>query len=59
MPGSGARVAYLLLLLIGIQLICPMLFRDGTQWWVSGGLALGYGWTLLRELRLRQSGTKA
>jgi hypothetical protein len=59
MPGSGARVAYLLLLLIGIQLICPMLFRGGTEWWVSGGLVLGYGWTLFKQLQLRRSETKA
>jgi hypothetical protein len=53
MPGSGARVAYLLLALIVVQLICPILFADGIQWWVSGGLLLGYGWTLLHELRRR------
>ena len=53
MPGAGARVAYLLLVLALIQLVCPLLFADGTQWVVSGGLVLGYGWTLLRQLRLR------
>lgn len=51
MPGSGARVAYLLVTLALIQLVCPMLFADGTQWWVSGGLLAGYGWHLVQRLR--------
>src|SRR5664279_5532523 len=59
MPGAGARVSYLLLTLVGIQFICPLLFRDGTQWWVSGGVALGYGWTLFRQLMLRRMEAKA
>ena len=55
MPGAGVRVAYLLLVLLGVQVICPMLFRDGIQWWVSCGVLAGYGWTLLRRiLRLRR-----
>lgn len=53
MPGAGVRVAYLLIALILVQLICPLLFSDGTQWVVSGGLLLGYGWTLLSKLRSR------
>jgi hypothetical protein len=52
-PGSGARVAYLLLTLVAIQIVCPLLFRDGTQWWVSGGLVCGYGLTLFLQLRQR------
>jgi|ERR1043166_74966 hypothetical protein len=55
MPGSGARVAYLLIGLVLIQLICPLLFQDGTQWWVSGGLVVGYGWILLKGLRERRA----
>jgi hypothetical protein len=55
MPGSGARVAYLLLALIGVQLVCPMLFADGTQWWVSGGLVLGYGYCLFQQIRRRRA----
>ena len=51
MPGSGARVAYLLLTLVLIQIICPMLFNGSTQWWVSGGLLAGYGFMLYRTLR--------
>ncbi len=53
MPGSGARIAYLLLTLVVIQLVCPLMFSDGTQWWVSGGLVAGYGVTLYMQLRRR------
>ncbi len=52
-PGSGARIAYLLLALILVQVICPLLFADGTQWWVSAGLVVGYGSQLYQQLRLR------
>lgn len=52
-PGSGGRVAYLLIALVLIQLICPLLFADGTQWLVSAGLLAGYGWMLLSKLRTR------
>ncbi|HVU34868.1 MAG TPA: hypothetical protein VHE61_15650 [Opitutaceae bacterium] len=52
-PGSGTRVAYLLIALVLVQLICPLLFADGTQWLVSGGLLAGYGWTLFTQLRFR------
>jgi hypothetical protein len=58
-PGAGARVAYLLVTLLIIQVVCPLLFRDGTQWWVSGGVLLGYGWTLYRQLMLRRMEAKA
>ena len=57
MPGSGARVAYLLIALILVQFVCPLLFVDGTQWWVSGGLVLGYGWVLYHQLRLKMKET--
>ena len=53
MPGSGARIAYLLCALLLVQLICPLLFVGGTQWVVSGGVVFGYGWMLLIQLRLR------
>ena len=53
MPGSGARISYLLCALLLVQLICPLLFVGGTQWVVSGGVVLGYGWMLLVQLRLR------
>ena len=58
MPGSGARVAYLLLGLVAVQWVCPLLFADGTQWWVSGGLVAGYGWLLYRQLRARMKGAR-
>lgn len=53
MPGAGARVAYLLIALALIQLICPLLFADGTQWLVSAGVLLGYGSMLSTQLRRR------
>ena len=52
-PGAGARVAYLLIALALVQLICPLLFTAGTQWLVSAGVLAGYGWTLLSQLRAR------
>jgi len=55
MPGSGLRVACLMVALVLIQVICPLLFDDGTQWWVFAGVGLGYGWTLVHQiLRLRK-----
>jgi hypothetical protein len=53
MPRSGARVAYLLLVLALVQIVCPLLFTDGVQWTVSAGVGLGYGWTLFQTLRHR------
>lgn len=53
MPGSGRRVAYLLIALALVQFVCPVLFTDGVQWWVSAGLLAGYGWLLLQQLRRR------
>ena len=59
MPGSGVRVAYLLVTLVLIQIVCPMLFNNGsTQWWVSGGVVVGYGLMLAIQLRQRLSGNK-
>lgn len=59
MPGSGVRVAYLLITLVLIQFICPVLFKnDSTQWWVSGGVVVGYGSMLAVQLRQRLSGNK-
>ena len=55
MPGSGARVAYLLIALILVQVICPMLFAGNTKWLVSGGLVAGYGWVLFQQLRQRRA----
>jgi amino acid transporter len=53
MPGSGQRVAGLLLALVLVQFVCPLLFVDGTQWLVSGGVVVGYGWVLFAQLRQR------
>jgi hypothetical protein len=50
-PGSMSRTAYLLVALAAVQLLCPLLFKDGCQWWVSGGVVAGYGWSLWRKLR--------
>lgn len=55
MPGSGARIALLLLALVLIQIVCPLLFAGGTQWWVSAGVVAGYGWTLFSDLRHRRA----
>jgi hypothetical protein len=54
MPGSGRRVAYLLIALVLVQLICPLFFVNGSQWSVSGGLVIAYGITLYRQLRQRR-----
>ena len=56
MPGSMKRVANLLITLALIQFVCPVLFKDSTQWWVSGGLVAGYGAMLYRNMRERYSG---
>ena len=53
MMGSMRRVAYLLVLLVLIQILCPLLFVDGSQWWVSAGVVLGYGSSLFARLRHR------
>ena len=59
MPGSGRRVAYLLIALVLVQLICPLFFVNGSQWWVSAGVVLAYGITLYRQLRQRQANLKS
>ena len=53
MPGSFRRVAYLLMALAIVQVICPVLFRDGSEWFVSGGVVGGYGLALYSQLRQR------
>jgi len=58
MPGSGMRVAFLVILLVLIQIVCPLLFRDGIQWWVSGGVAGGYALMLILQLRERLADKK-
>src|SRR5260221_7097183 len=56
MPGSMRRVAYLMITLVLVQIVCPLLFEGSTQWWVSAGVAVGYGGMLLRQLRQRPTG---
>jgi hypothetical protein len=48
------RVAYLLVALLAVQILCPLLFSDGVQWWVSSGVLAGYGTMLYRQLWLRR-----
>jgi hypothetical protein len=55
MPGSAGRVTSLLLILVAVQVLCPMLFDGNVQWLVSAGVVIGYGWTLLQQLRRRLS----
>jgi hypothetical protein len=51
MPGSMTRVGYLLIALVAVQFVSPALFTDGIQWWVSAGVAGGYGVRLFWQLR--------
>jgi hypothetical protein len=53
MPGSGMRVAYLLVVLLVVQITCPLFFDGNIEWVVSGGVVLGYAWTLTQQLRKR------
>src|SRR5712691_663860 len=53
MPGSMRRVAFLLVALVLVQILCPILFVGASQWWVSGGVVAGYGALLFRRLRQR------
>jgi hypothetical protein len=58
MPGAGKRVVFLLVALVLVQIVCPLFFHDNTRWWVSAGVALGYGLTLFWQLRNRLAGSK-
>jgi hypothetical protein len=53
MPGSMRRVAFLLIALVIVQILCPILFVGASEWWVSGGVVAGYGALLFRRLRDR------
>jgi hypothetical protein len=55
MPGSFTRIAMLLIGLALIQAGCPVFFVDGVQWWVSAGVAIGYGAQLFTQLRARRA----
>ena len=51
MSGSAKRVIWLMIALVLVQVLCPLLFKDGTQWWVSGGVVLGYGVILFSRIQ--------
>jgi amino acid transporter len=51
MPGSMTRVAFLMIALVLVQIGMPMLFDGLSQWMVSAGVVLGYGWMLYVEYR--------
>ncbi len=47
--GQEMRIASLLVILVVTQLTCPMFFRDGMEWWVSGSLVAGYGGVVFHQ----------
>lgn len=51
-PGSARRVAYLMGALLIVQVLCPVFFQNGMQWWVSAGVVGGYGLHLFRQYQL-------
>jgi len=51
MPGSMSRVAFLMVALALVQIGMPILFEGISQWMVSAGVVLGYGWMLYVEFR--------
>lgn len=51
-PGSVTRVALLLVALVGVQIFYPALFTGPGKWWVSAGVAGGYGAALVWQLWL-------
>ncbi len=51
-PSSFRRIFYLVMLLMVIQYVAPMLFKNASiQWILTAGIIIGYGWTLVRRLR--------
>lgn len=52
MPGAGGRIAMFLLVLVLVQVLCPLLFENANiPWLISAGVVLGYGATLVQRLR--------
>ena len=47
LPGSGGRVAFLLIALVLVQVLVP----NVDKWWLSGSLAVSYGIPFLLRLR--------
>jgi hypothetical protein len=51
-PSSFRRIFYLVISLLVIQYAAPILFHtSSTQWVLTAGIIVGYGWTLVRRLR--------
>ncbi len=57
-PGSMTRVALFLGVLALVQVLCPLFFEGTTQWFVTAGVVLGYGWILAQNFyrRIKLSG---
>ena len=49
MPGSVGRITILLVILVAVQICCPVLFNGKAEWLVSAGVLLGYGWAMMRR----------
>ncbi len=55
MPGSFTRIAGLLIVLVLVQITCPIFFSGNIQWLVSAGILLSYMFTLLKQMNNRIS----
>jgi hypothetical protein len=56
MPGAGGRVAMFLIVLLLVQLLCPLLFENqNIPWLMTAGILLAYAWTLVQKLRQRST----
>jgi hypothetical protein len=52
MPGAGGRIAAFMIVLVLVQVVCPLLFENAnTPWIISAGVVIGYGWTLVQKMR--------
>ena len=56
MPGSMSRVAMLLVVLVAIQVLCPLFFRGNIEWLVSAGVLIGYGSAFVSKLGRHSEG---
>jgi hypothetical protein len=55
MPGSFTRIAGLLIVLVLVQITCPIFFSGNIQWLVSAGVLVSYAYTLLKQMHTRIS----
>jgi len=55
MPGSFTRIAGLLIVLVLVQITCPIFFSGNIQWLVSAGILVSYAYTLLKQMYNRIS----